>query len=358
MDGRLEWGSQIEQPISTCLGCRACETACPSGVRYGEILEYARERLEAQDPHRVRRLVAGAFTNSTVLRAQFQLSKLWPGSKVPPFVSVPLAGRVAEANIPKPQADFAWPPLEDSYLPEVRGEVYMPEGCVMSVLFPRVNEATRRLLRRVGFTVKQAEVGCCGALHAHMGFLDDAAKRAAENAAAFSEDLPIVVNAAGCGSTMKEYGIYAAELQAVSDRVWDVSEFLLAEGLEEQLAKRGRLDLKATYHDACHLAHGQGVREQPRRLLSSISGLQLLPLEESDMCCGSAGIYNLTQPGIARQLLDRKWANVERTGASVVIAGNPGCHAWIEQAAIEHGRKVKVLHTVEVLEFALSGIAV
>lgn len=358
MDGRLEWGSQIEQPISTCLGCRACETACPSGVRFGEILEYARERLEAEDPHRMRRLMSSAFTSSSVLRTQILLSKLWPGSKVPAFVSLPLAGRTAEANIPKPQADFAWPQLDESKLPAVRGQVYMPEGCVMSVLFPRVNDATRRLLRRVGFTVKAADVGCCGALHAHMGFLEDAAKRAAENAAAFSEDLPIVVNAAGCGSTMKEYGIHAAELQAVSDRVLDVSEFLLAEGLEGVLAAQGRLELKATYHDACHLAHGQGVREQPRRLLGAIAGLELVPLEEPDMCCGSAGIYNLTQPGIARRLLDRKWANVERTGASAVIAGNPGCHAWIEQAAIEHGRKVKVLHTVEALEFALSGIAV
>ena len=244
MDGRLEWGTDIEQPLATCLGCRACETACPSGVRFGEILEYARERLETEDPHRLRRLMSSAFTNSSVLRTQILLSKLWPGSRVPPFVSLPLAGRWAEANIPKPQGEFVWPAMDESKLPPVRGQVYMPEGCVMSVLFPRVNEATRRLLRRVGFTVRAADAGCCGALHAHMGFLEDAAKRAADNAAAFSEDLPIVVNAAGCGSTMKEYGVHAEALRAFSDRVRDVSEFLLEEGLEETLSASARLELE------------------------------------------------------------------------------------------------------------------
>jgi glycolate oxidase iron-sulfur subunit len=355
MDGKLDWGREIEPALATCLGCRACETACPSDVKFGEILEYARARLESSDPHRLRRAMAGTFTSAKVLRSQMALSKLWPGKRVPPFVSFALAGRAAEANIPKPQAPFAWPALDESSLPAVRGRVYLPEGCVMSVLFPRVNEATRRLLRRVGFEVEPVDAGCCGALHAHLGYLDEADRMAAASAAAFSKDLPIVINAAGCGSTMKEYGAHAPELQSVSDRVRDVSEFLLAEGLEEVLARDARFELKATYHDACHLAHGQGVRDEPRRLLSAIPGLELVPLEESDMCCGSAGIYNLTQPGIARQLLDRKWANVEQTGAAAVILGNPGCHAWLEQAAMEHGGQVRVFHTVEVLEFALTG---
>jgi glycolate oxidase iron-sulfur subunit len=220
----------------------------------------------------------------------------------------------------------------------------------MRLLFPRVHEATRRLLRRVGYEVKDVDQGCCGSLHLHAGYLDEAKEREHALTAVFQGDLPVIVNSAGCGSTMKAYE------DPFALRVLDASEFLLANGLLEALQTSRGIATKATYHDACHLAHGQGVRTQPRDLLRAIPGLRLIDLNESDMCCGSAGIYNLTQPKLARELLERKWKNIEDAGAAIVAMGNPGCHAWIGQAAEEHGKEVRVLHTMELLEASFIGI--
>ena len=210
----------------------------------------------------------------------------------------------------------------------------------MQVLFPRVHQATRRLLRRIGYVVRETDQGCCGALHAHNGHLDEAARLASNLMKAMPDNLPIVVNSAGCGSTMKEYGelLNHPSGSEFSSRVKDASEFLLANGLLDELAKTNGIRSTATYHDACHLAHGQRITEQPRQLLAGVPGLQLVALPESDMCCGSAGIYNVTQPKMARTLLERKYANIDSTGAAIVATGNPGCHAWIAQAAREHGR--------------------
>jgi glycolate oxidase iron-sulfur subunit len=165
-------------------------------------------------------------------------------------------------------------------------------------------------------------------------------------------DLPIIVNSAGCGSTMKEYeSLIGPEGEAFAARVTDLSEFLLAHGLKDKLAA-GRLKEPVTYHDACHLAHGQKIRSQPRELIQSIPNVDYRELGEADTCCGSAGIYNLTQPALARQLIERKYRHIQATGATLVATGNPGCHAWIAQAAAEHGRTVRVLHTAELLEMA------
>jgi glycolate oxidase iron-sulfur subunit len=171
------------------------------------------------------------------------------------------------------------------------------------------------------------------------------------------DDLPVVVNSAGCGSTMKEYGslVDGDRSRAFAKRVVDISEFLVAEGLVD-LLRNTRLDVRATYHDACHLAHGQRVRSAPRSLMAAVPGLDYVELVEADTCCGSAGIYNVTQPDLARALLERKWSNVQSTGATVLATGNPGCHAWIAQAASEHGKTVAVLHTAELLEAAFTGL--
>ena len=340
--GTISWKDTAEA-LDTCLGCRACEPACPSGVHYGEILEQARERLEAERPQRVKHLLLKGITNPSLLRLQ----TLLPGRRVPGFVSRFLAGEASEADKPKPQGPSGWAPLNESELPAVRGEVYMLEGCAMRVLFPRVHEATRRLLRRTGFVVKESEAGCCGALHAHNGFLAEARTMAEQAFKAWPGELPIVVNSAGCGSWLKDQG---------SARIVDITEFLLAQGLAGVLETSPGIKKAATYHDACHLAHGQGVRSQPRQLLAAVPGLTLTRMAESDMCCGSAGIYNLTEPSRARSLLDRKWANIAGTKAELVILGNPGCHAWIEQAARENGSSVRVLHTAELLEASFSGL--
>jgi glycolate oxidase iron-sulfur subunit len=188
------------------------------------------------------------------------------------------------------------------------------------------------------------------------------------------DDLPVIVDSAGCGSTMKEYeslergalsvkigfgenlNAERSTLGAFSKRVSDITEFLLANGLTHELQNAPGLTTRATYHDACHLAHSQRVRSQPRELLEAVPGLQFIPLNEADTCCGSAGIYNLTEPKMARRLLERKWKNIEATGASLAVLGNPGCHAWIAQAAKEHQSPIRVLHTAELLEAAFSGL--
>lgn len=353
-EGQIGW-EDAKPHIDQCLGCLACTTACPSGVKYGEIFELARDRVGKSFPKKA--LLAG-MTKPGLLRLQLQLGKLLPGMRIPRLLSKLLSGESPEVDRPVVPKSDSWPPLNESELPPVRGEVYVLEGCAMRVLYPQVNEATKRLLRRVGFAVKQVPQGCCGALHAHNGYLDQAHSMRSKLLSQFPGGLPIVVNSAGCGSWLKDFEEMREE--GKEGRIWDASAFLLAEGLADvlssRIAREGTRGLtRVTYHDACHLAHGQGVRSAPRELLAAIPGLELVELAESDMCCGSAGIYNVTQPKMARELLDRKWRNVEATGASVVATGNPGCHAWIAQAAREHGQAVEVVHTLELLERAFTG---
>lgn len=336
LDGALAWDDAAPH-LDRCLGCRACETACPSGVRYGTILEMARDRIGTTIPKR-------ALLDATAQPWRLRLSQLYPGKRMPALVSRLVSGEAPEADLPRPEPVPAYPPLED--LPPVRGEVYLLEGCAMRVLYPGVHVALRRMLRRVGLAVREVPVqGCCGSIYAHNGELAQGILLAKKLASQLRGDLPVIVDSAGCGSWMKE--------SAFRRRAFDASEFLLREGLSEVLAKGG-LDATVTYHDACHLAHGQGIRSAPRELLAAIPGVRLVELEEADTCCGSAGIYNVTQPKLARALLERKWANVAATGAEIVALGNPGCHAWIAQAAREHGGRVRVRHTLEVLDWALS----
>jgi len=352
-EGKLDW-EQARPHIDRCLGCRACETACPSGVEYGQIFEIARNKLETLRTQTAKKALLKNLTDPKRVRLQLKLGRLLPGHRVPGFVSKPLSGQSAEADRPIAQRAGTLPLLDEAVLPTIRGEVYLLEGCVMRVLYPRVHEATRRLLRRVGFKVREVEQGCCGSLHLHAGFLDEARAHAQALVAAFPRDLPVIVDSAGCGSTMKEYeNLIGAD--DFGGRVFDASEFLAGNGLAEELAKSPGLKIRTTYHDACHLAHGQGIRTQPRELLAAIPGIELVDLAESDVCCGSAGIYNLTQPKLARELIERKWKNIEATVAGIVAMGNPGCHAWIGQAALEHGSRAKVLHTMELLEAAFIG---
>jgi glycolate oxidase iron-sulfur subunit len=237
-------------------------------------------------------------------------------------------------------------------------------GCVMSVLFSETNDATVRSLLRNGVEVHAPGTqGCCGAFHAHNGDLAAAREMARHNLEVFrhAEVDVIVVNSAGCGSVMKEYGHllgddprYADLAGEFADKVRDVSEVLAA---LPDLAPFGEIPVRATYHDACHLAHGQGVRSQPRSLLGRIPGLELVPLPESDGCCGSAGIYNFTQPEIAEKLLERKVENLEKTGADWAVMGNPGCYMWIMNGLKARNSPMEVLHTVEALDRAWGGEA-
>ncbi len=358
-EGKLKW-EDIRPSLDSCLGCRACETACPSGVQYGQILEFARERISKDHPDKAKEALLGSTTSPSMLRTQLGLGRLLPGKRIPAALSKLLSGEVSEVDRPVPQSEVRLPDLDSSSLPAVKGEVYLLEGCAMRVLFPRVHQATRRLLRRAGYTVHEVNQGCCGSMHAHSGYLDAARQMAEALIHAMPGDLPIVVNSAGCGSTIKEYGHLLPNSEAATAfgaRVVDASEFLHRNGFVTELRKSNGLSTKVTYHDACHLSHGQRITAQPRELLAAIPGIELVPLAESDMCCGSAGIYNVLQPKMARSLLERKYANIAATEAAIVATGNPGCHAWIAQAAREHGRKVSVLHTMELLEAAFTGIA-
>lgn len=375
LEGKLDWQRDVREHLDLCLGCRNCETACPSGVEYGAILEMARDRLEQERPELAKTALLTGTTSPIILKTQLALGRLLPGHRIPGFVSRALSGEAPEADRPTPQKTADLPPLDESKLPPVKGEVYLLEGCAMRVLFPRVHQATRRLLRRIGYVVRETEQGCCGALHAHNGHLDEARKMAEALVDAMPGDLPVVVNSAGCGSTMKEYGHLLSDGQtaalgpekggheegdpvgaAYARRVKDASEFLIQNGLLEALREAPGLVERVTYHDACHLSHGQRIVSEPRRLVQAIPGATFVELPEAEMCCGSAGIYNVTQPKMARTLVERKVSNVEKTGAAIVATGNPGCHAWIAQAAREHGGKIRVLHTMELLEAAFVGL--
>jgi len=342
--------------LDTCLGCRACETACPSGVQYGKILEIARD--EIKNNNRFQKSLLNTITHPTWAKFQFAIGGLLPSRKPPVLLSKLLSGQLPEADTPQLPIESAWPPLEEQHLPPIKGQVYLLEGCVMRVLYPGVNEATRRLLRRIGFEVIPTKSGCCGALHAHSGYLSEAETRAQTLANSMPLDLPVIVNSAGCGSTMKEYGsVLGQELDELAQRTLDATEFLYQNGLLEQLKRSsGLTQTTVAYHEACHLVHGQKISSIPKELISAIPGANLIPLPEADLCCGSAGTYNVFQPKMARQLLDRKWANIASTGAQILATGNPGCHAWIEQANREHEHPIRVLHTLELLESAFSGL--
>lgn len=355
IEGKLNWQDDVKPHLDLCLGCRACETACPSGVEYGAILEIARDKIEREKPIYSKQALLAGTTNPALLKLQLSASKLLPGKRVPTFVSKALSGTTSEADLPKPQHYQPLPKPQTNH--EVKGEVYMLIGCAMQVLYPRVHECTQRLLRRIGYTIREVEQGCCGALHAHNGDLKGATERARSLIKSFRQDLPVIVNSAGCGSTMKEYDhLIGEEANGFSKRTFDITEFLLANGLLDELKQaQGLGGIRITYHDACHLSHGQKVTSAPRQLLQAIPNSVFTELPESMMCCGSAGVYNVLQPKMARRLLNRKVSNIEATEAEIVATGNPGCHAWIAQGCSEQS-SAKVLHTAELLEAAFVGL--
>lgn len=352
-----QWSDEMRPHLDRCLGCRACETACPSGVEYGYLLESARERLwQAAAPSWRRRAGVRAtlavLTRPGALRAAARVLSALGLRNSPGFVSRLLFGAPAQAALPHPERRRS-APVEECPSP-IRAAFFL-QGCVMSALFERANDATVRLMRRHACAVDAVEGSlCCGALHRHIGMADEAKRKARALIQRCSGDAPIVVNSAGCGSAMKEYGEWFADdaemaeaARRFSRRVMDITEWLASIGFRppDQEASPVRI----AYHDACHLAHGQGVRNQPRELLASVPGVELVPLREADRCCGSAGVYNILQPDLARSLLERKWQAIEESGAQVVVAGNPGCIAWLRQAAEEHKSPIRVLHTVEAL---------
>ncbi|GDX40424.1 glycolate oxidase iron-sulfur subunit [Armatimonadota bacterium] len=370
--GVIPLADDVVHSLDTCLGCRACETACPSGVEYGMILEMARSEIEKQGKRPksqsfARLQLLETLTNpgrmATSLKAAGLLSGLTKG-KMPGFAAKLLSGS-DDAAISLPVAQGAVKVHTIAERSPAKGAkrhtVGILAGCVMRVLFGETNAATVRVLQENGCEVLAPKAaGCCGAFHLHSGFEAESLSRIKALIDVFEPHLSgmdaIVVNSAGCGSTMKEYGAilsddpaYRDKAKAFSAKVRDVSEWLGEIGITPP---KGRIDATVSYHDACHLAHGQKVRLQPRQLLEQIPGVKLVEMEESDTCCGSAGTYNITEPEMAKRLLDRKIGNLRATGASIIATGNPGCLAWIQQGAKEAGLSVRICHPMELLDEA------
>lgn len=384
-EGRIGLESEVfQEQMSQCLNCRACEAVCPSGVQYGAILEASRAQIEqarergARDPaapgslpprplwQRALRGVVfgGLFKDMGLFRAFSASMRLyqrsgaqWIAHKSGLLKLIGMAD--TERMLPPINASFTVP----------RGQIYPPEGerrysvavltgCIMSTAFASVHEATIRVLQKNGCEViLPPDQGCCGALHTHGGDLDGGRELARRNIAAF-EALgvdAIVVNAAGCGSTLKEYDhllhddpLWHERAAAFSRKVKDVHEFLA--GIEFNRAGLGRLDVQVTYQEPCHLAHAQRITVQPRTLLTAIPGLRLREMHESALCCGSAGVYNVTQPEMAARLGARKVDNALATGARVIATANPGCALQLAGELRRRGEDVQVRYIVELLD--------
>ena len=369
-EGRIGLTENFVLHMDRCLGCRACETACPAGVPFGRLLEETRGQIERLAPRpfarrMLGRLVLGVFPQRRRLGHLLRLTRLYQRSGLQRLVRGsgllrPLRRLGAmERLLPTLGAGLASRlPVETLPAGTPRGTVAVLEGCVQSLLFPEVNRATVSLLARAGYRVLVPErQGCCGALHLHWG--DRAAGRALAraNVAALQGADWVVVNAAGCGAAMRDYGHLLGDDPAAAGlaaRVRDVTE-LLADHLP---GPRRPLDLSVTYHEPCHLAHGQRVREAPRTVLQGIPGLRLVELVESDLCCGSAGVYNLMEPEIAGPLLDRKLDRIAATGAEIVVSGNPGCLLQLRQGLAARGLAVRAHHPIELLSWSVEGSAV
>jgi glycolate oxidase iron-sulfur subunit len=366
-EGHEEISAPLVTHLDRCLGCMACVTACPSGVRYDKLIEDARPQLERnverpplERAHR--RLIFGLFTRPGRLRAVAPGAALAHKLGLPRLARRPLVRRLA----PRLAAMVAMTPETSlrrslSRLPtrfeargERRGTVALLQGCVQRVFFSDVNEATARVLAAEGFEVHVPRLPrCCGALPMHAGEDVQARELAKSTIEALEGYETVVVNAAGCGSAMKDYGhllrdepAWAERAAAFAAKVRDATELLADAGPR---AERRPLELKVAYHDACHLAHAQGVRAQPRELLRSIPGLELVEPSEWELCCGSAGIYNLVQPKPAAELGERKARNLLDTGAEAVVAANPGCALQISAHTERLGRPLAVLHPMELL---------
>jgi len=348
----------VHTHIDRCLGCRACETACPSGVPYGQLLEATRATLNRSRPiPPVARLILAVFARPRLLALALAGSRLFRATGLPALLSRVLGGRLGFAMA---MLSSTRPALERrSYTPAgsgARGTVAVLHGCVMEGLLTETNRATERVLATNDYALVHAPgQRCCGALHAHAGDLDTARALARANVAAFERSGAelVAVNAAGCGAMMKEYAHllhddpeWAGRAAAVSARVRDVSELLAAAG-----PKPGApLPLTVTYDAPCHLLHAQRIVAPPLAVLAAVPGLELVPLTDGDQCCGSAGIYNLIEPDVSNAVLEPKLANIRATGAPYVATGNPGCMMQIGAGLRQARIAARSVHPVDLLD--------
>ena len=392
LEGRTEMTPAFVNHFDACLGCMACVTSCPSGVQYAPLIEATRAQIERRYPRSLadrlfRSAIFAVFPFPTRLR--IALAPL----VVLQFVARSFQGRDRRAESPAPQVrttngerrttilarlramlslapKVTWASLFASVPARTPAEgtrrvtVGLLTGCVQRLVFPRVNAATVNVLSAEGCdVVAPPDQGCCGALALHAGRLDEARAFARRTIDTFERAgvERIAVNAAGCGSSMKEYGqlladdpAWAERARAFSARVRDVTEIVSELGAPQ--APRHPLALRVAYHDACHLAHAQGVRQPPRDLLRSIPGLEILPFAEQEICCGSAGIYNLVEPDTARELGDRKAGHIDAVKPDLIATANPGCMLQMATASARLGRSWPIRHPIEILDASIRGV--
>jgi glycolate oxidase iron-sulfur subunit len=419
-DGRLEISTDFVEHINCCLGCRACETACPSGVQFGKLIEAAREQIQIEIAHTPLVFESGTPEEARYIEPSAKGDEDIPSYTYPPttpplenlttrllrrfffdlvlpsrfvtsllFASLKLyqrsglqklvhqTGLLDTANaLPTPlQGKLKIP---EALMHNVRGDVLpaaLPEitpaigqtryrvgfisGCIMDQIFRDINEATIRVLAANGCEViTPIHQQCCGALHVHAGEAERGRDLARHNIDVFEPYNcdAIIINSAGCGSNLKEYGhllrddaVFADRASAFSTKIKDISEFLVGIDWNHDM---GELPCTVAYHDACHLVHGQKIKQQPRQLLQAISGVTLVNLKEADWCCGSAGIYNITNQEMAATLLQRKMENIAATGAYIIATGNPGCMMQIALGARERGMDIDVVHPIQLIDEA------
>ena len=360
LEGRLT-AEEVADPLDNCLGCQACVTACPSGVEYGDLITayrgYGEERRSRPAAERAQRALVGAtLPRPGRFRAAARLGILTRGlARFAPKRLRPMLD-LLPGSLPRKRSLPELIPAEG----ERRARVALLAGCAQQVLDPEIGWATARVLARNGVeVVVPAGQGCCGSLDMHAGRARQAGRSARRTLAAFPDDVDAVVtNAAGCGSGMREYPLLLAgsededRARAFAGRVVDVTAFLDELGLVDPPAPER--PLRVAYHDACHLAHAQGVRDAPRRLLAA-AGHEVVTPAEWEICCGSAGTYNIERPATAAELGERKVANILATGADVVAAGNIGCLTQIANHMPANGDAPAVVHTVELLDRAYQG---
>jgi glycolate oxidase iron-sulfur subunit len=386
--GRIGPSPELVHHLDQCLGCRACEPVCPAGVPYGRMLEATRGQLARRDGHPTlaRRLGTTAlrvlFPNRGLMHAVADLLRAaqsgplrsllesrWGRSLTPDLArrGMAMTPRLEPRGQRRLERIAASLPAGASMTSEPGAVVFRPAGsprarigfftsCVMEVLFPRVNQEAVRLLVVAGAEViVPRDQTCCGALHAHAGERDEAKRLVSRNVRAFGSGLDaIVTDSAGCGAALREAGHLlggsdATSAEAFAGKVRDVSQVLARLELPPAQTLANRVPLRVAYHDPCHLAHAQGVKAEPRALLRRIPGVELVDLPNSDWCCGSAGIYNLTHPEMAEAQLRHKLDSIDEVQPDLVVASNPGCLMHMARGARERGQRAPIVHLVDVL---------
>ena len=382
-DGQLALSDSVRRHLDLCLDCRSCETACPSGVQYGRLIEPFRVSMQQADAKSGQAVSQGWFQR-LILYGLFPYPRRLYWALLPArFMQLLKLDRLIDAvglNRLLPQKlqrmHALLPPLQahpaalPGVLPPIgkkRARVALFTGCVAEAMFGQTNRATARVLQANGceVVIPEAQV-CCGAIHYHSGAGAPALEFAMANTMAFDvgDVDAVIINVAGCGSMLKDYGHMAAELapsdpfrqqqlSAFADKVRDVSEFLAELG---PLQPPGEIPLRVAYHDACHLCHAQQIRKQPRELLELVPGLELVPLAESEICCGAAGSYNLTEPEMSDRLAKRKLQNILEADVEAIITANAGCSLQIQAALRQAGKSIDVFHPMDILDWSYRSV--